>query len=553
MLRAQNTVWTTSLDTLSVFSSPRAANLNGDATLDLVIGGGIEDSLTPYGVFALDGLSGDLLWQLPTRDQVFGSALFKDLNGDGLDDVFICGRDAQFYALDGSNGSIIWEFWPDSTGSARAAGWFNFYTPAWVPDQNGDGFPDLVNSNGGDPTKTGNDTLRPPGYLLLMSGRDGSILAMDTVPDRRETYLSPLVLDPLNNGNLYILYGSGGETIGGHLYMVPLSELAAGDISQSETLLSDPEKGFIAVPSLADLNNDQIYDLIVPRMSGKLTALDGQQHQILWEVSKNQTENYVSPVIGQFTGDPSPDVYSLFAEGRWPFYGRFFEVMIDGQSGQVVWMDSSSTYQLASPNALDWDGDNFDEILLIDNFDDGFQTIEYRNRFLIRDFNQASESQWLSTRPGLNVFNTPLITDLDENGKLDLVFTWSPVTDAWYQSERVKLQRISLSQDAESIAWGGYFGTYQDGSYRENLPISLVEAHSALNIQAYPNPSREYVTFSGIPPGSFQEISIKDLSGKILQTFTENRISLGALPAGLYLWTLVYKGGQASGRINKVR
>ena len=42
--------------------------------------------------------------------ELFGSAIFQDLTSDGIDDVIISGRSGQLLAINGFNGSLIWDY-----------------------------------------------------------------------------------------------------------------------------------------------------------------------------------------------------------------------------------------------------------------------------------------------------------------------------------------------------------------------------------------------------------------------------------------------------------
>ena len=59
---------------------------------------------------------------------MFGSAIFLDVNDDGIDDVFTGGRSAELSAIDGKSGNEIWRF--NEVNSLDAMGiekLFNFY------------------------------------------------------------------------------------------------------------------------------------------------------------------------------------------------------------------------------------------------------------------------------------------------------------------------------------------------------------------------------------------------------------------------------------------
>ena len=86
-------VWQNDLPAIGSQSSPRTADLNGDGVLDIVMGAGANESQeTSQGIVAFDGQTGNILWEQAAADQVYGSATFYDVTGDGISDVFIGGE-----------------------------------------------------------------------------------------------------------------------------------------------------------------------------------------------------------------------------------------------------------------------------------------------------------------------------------------------------------------------------------------------------------------------------------------------------------------------------
>jgi len=243
--------WTTTIEGHGSFSSPRTTDLNGDGVEDIVIGVGKNPFVAlDTAVMALDGKSGSILWVAPARDQVFGSPAFLDITGDGVEDVFINGRSGVLKALNGKDGSLLWEFLPGLKAmDARGEGWFNFYNPQFVEDVDNDGIKDIVISNGGDVLVPAYDPNRPNGKLAVISGLTGKLLAEAKVPDGKETYMSVVTFPSEDLKNPYVIFGTGGETISGGLYITTLNDVLKGDLSKSTRIADGRKKGFIAPPN----------------------------------------------------------------------------------------------------------------------------------------------------------------------------------------------------------------------------------------------------------------------------------------------------------------
>ncbi|MEL7534864.1 MAG: hypothetical protein AAFN10_26410 [Bacteroidota bacterium] len=482
--------WQKHIETVSSFSSPRTIDLNGDSIQDIVIGAGIEEMPSPQGIYAFDGVDGQIIWQRYARDQIYGSPLFHDLNQDGTPDVIISGRSAQLMALDGTNGFLLWEFWSDTQGSPLQSDWFNFYLPQWIGDQDGDSIPELIITNGGDPRLIPSDKDRPAGYLMAISGANGQILQVDSMPDGQETYSSPLLVDYQQTGDPYILFGSGGETVGGSLWEVQLSDFLQNGLSNAQALVSNPEKGFVAVSSLADLNHDGVPDIIVPQLRENIIAIDGNSKQEIWRHTEPFHDFYVSPSIGQFIGDESPDIFTTASLGNWPFYQSSIRLLIDGSSGQVVWTEQGFPFQLCSGLALDWDNDGFDELIFPLNEDTASNGQYYQHQLYLYDFNDQLSYPLDSIRPGVMMFSMPIISDLEKDQNWELIFTTHDNTDNWYQPAGFSIYSVDLGRFAERLAWGGYQGSLANGFYPQDLVLGLASSQIA-GLAVYPNPVQE--------------------------------------------------------------
>ena len=469
IIHSQNS-WSTLIDSVSTLSSPRAADLNSDGTKDIVLGAGTDSTFSNYGVVALDGVTGQLLWNLPTPDEIFTSAVFNDINNDTIPDVFIGGRNAQLYAIDGSNGNIIWEFFPQNTGLNPAdSGLYNFYSSQICDDYDGDNVNDILVSNGGDHKAAPFDP-RPPGHLMLVSGANGNLIAMAVSPDSAEIYSSPVILDRNGGMSPSIIFGTGGEQHGGGMFVTNFSDLLNGDISNSILLTSHPNKGFIAPASIADVSDDSFLDIIVQSFSGELTAFDGLTYQPVWSKNFPGCESSAAPTIGNFTGgDLVPDVFTVVYRGTSPTYFDYYQVMVDGLTGEISWIDSIGSMHFSSSSAFDANGDGRDEVLFSVNYISSY----FSHQLKMVDFQNDTVIDITSLNAGVNLGCSPLIEDLDEDGLIEFIYTYkydSLNPSAWNGFYFNRLN-TNFNTPFRDIAWGAYMGTSFSGNYTRNLSL----------------------------------------------------------------------------------
>ena len=337
-LTAQDIVWINNIETIRSYSSPRATDLNNDGIKDIVIGGGVDGLPTPHGVNAIDGLTGNDIWTVSTRNEMFTSPQFFDVNGDGIDDVLIGGRDAELRLINGINGEVIWEFWTSEL-NPNDEGWYNFYTSQIIDDLNGDGVNEILTANGGDHSLDDSEINRPPGHIMIINGADGSAFKTAVVPDSNETYLSPIICDLNSDGNKSIIFGTGGETIQGNIWIANLSDLIDEDLSNAVPLISNSELGYLSPPSIGDLNSDEVQDIVVQGFDGKVTAINGFDLSIIWqyEIAYSNTESQASPILGKFSNNNyNLDVFATIFKGASSDYSDYYQVLIDGETGNEL-------------------------------------------------------------------------------------------------------------------------------------------------------------------------------------------------------------------------
>lgn len=457
---AQSTRWKIKVESANIFSSPRFTDLNNDGTKDVVVGAGVESTATENGILAINGLDGSILWKIPTRTQIYTSALFQDITGDSIDDVFIGGRAGLFYAINGATGEIIWQFWKGTDKEAREQSILNFFSTQLIEDQNKDGFSDLLITNGGDYLAGPKQKNRAVANLMILSGKDGAVISSARMPEERESYYAPHSYT--KKKKIMVVFGTGGETINGGLWEVCLKKLRKNNISKSDLIVGDSVKGFILNSVMTDLNGDSNIDFINARMNATISAIDGKKHTILWEHSFAGYECYVTPSLGQFVGDDTPDVFTIIAKGSFPRYSSFKLLVIDGSTGEIAWEEVSGFNQFSPAISVDMNNDGIDEIIYIENTLVDMETFATTNQLKVIDLKNNKTSVLGSVRDGLSMASSPGIVDLESDGTHEIIVATSSI-ESEDGGQFSMIECIDLDKKCENITWPGYLGPLENG------------------------------------------------------------------------------------------
>lgn len=468
--------WTKNLPVIGSQSSPKATDLNSDGVLDIIMGAGKNEyQESSQGVIALDGKTGDAIWSYATIDQIYGSATLLDVNDDGVKDVFIGGRSNQFYAINGKTGEGIWqwEYKYENHPKLKNAK-YNFHNAVIIPDQNNDNTQDLLVVTGGNSKAAPNTTEnRYAGILMILNSKNGSVIAADTMPDGGESYMPPLYFKQ-SDGTEQIVFGTGGETINGSLYLTTLKDLKSNDISGAKVISSDTSgHGYIAPSVAVDLNGDNFYDIVSISHGSKITAIDGKSLTSLWSQTIPETESSNGFAVGNFNGDKTPDLFTFVSKGVWPQSTGSLQIMLDGKTGEVAYTNTLGCTGFSSPVIYDLNDDGADEaIISINEYDCnlGFtspEEIEVKTKLLALDFRNNKVQQIEELALFKNIFSTPWIGDLDNDGYLDIIHCqyFSPNANLLaFLGMQVKRISTSIKMDAP-VKWGAYMGTEGNGVF----------------------------------------------------------------------------------------
>ncbi len=335
--------------------SPVLGDIDGDGKLEIV-----APSIDGK-IYALNGENGSLVWNKTINTG--SSPALGDINDDGKLEVIIGSWDYNIYALNGENGSTLWNYTTIyELGSSPSLG-----------DINGDNKLDIIISG-----------VAP--YLYAINGENGSLLWSKELDDYVQS--SPVLGDIDNDERLEIILGSnenkrvyafnGASPFWSYLTGGWVrSSAALGDIDgdgKLEVIVGSDDHNIYALngedgtliwshafldgvassPSLGDIDGDGKLEVIAGSDDHNIYALNGENGTILWNFT---TEGIVkcSPALGDIDGDNKLEV--IFGSYDHKIYA------LNGEDGTLIW---SYTTGGSVPNSValgDIDGDNKIEVI----------------------------------------------------------------------------------------------------------------------------------------------------------------------------------------------
>jgi hypothetical protein len=408
-------------------------------------------------------------------DQVFGSATFCDVTGDQVKDIFIGGRSPQLKAIDGKSGALLWDYDHkkyDNDPIMRYAR-YNFNNSVLVPDQNHDGVDDLLTINGGNPLAAPYSTVdRYPAVLMLLDSKTGSVIAADTMPDSKESYMTPLCFSQPGNKELFIFLEREEKPLMETFISPHFHNCFQRNYPEGKIIASEKGHGFIAPATLADISKDGYLDIIAISHGSKVVAIDGKDYHLLWTKNFPGTECSNSFAAGYFTDDDVPDFFTFISKGQWPNSAGSVQIMLNGKDGSVAYTDSIGCTGYSTPVVYDLTGDGRDEaIISVNNFDCslGFASKSPRameNKLIAIDFAKKSVDTIDQAKGFKNIFSTPWIGDLDNDGYLDIIYC-----QYYHYADLVaflgmRIKRIDTSVRLKKpVLWGSFLGSKGDGVF----------------------------------------------------------------------------------------
>jgi hypothetical protein len=181
------------------------------------------DQSTPClgGVLALDGRSGETIWTHWTAHAIFSVDCGLDLNGDNVKDCIISGRGGILHAINGVDGSSIWELPYKDLSMLSQQRYYDVYDARYIADIDDDGIGDVVASH----------TWLSDGSqseVILVSGKNGKRINSMDFPGKEQLFVAPQIIVHPDGETYFILVASNQNKAGG-LYIIPHSKLLKGE------------------------------------------------------------------------------------------------------------------------------------------------------------------------------------------------------------------------------------------------------------------------------------------------------------------------------------
>jgi hypothetical protein len=394
-------------------------------------------------VQALDAVTGAVLWDGARGEYPYGAPACVQVNGAGAEDVLVTGRGGDVLALDGQDGTEIYRLSERNPDVLEPAA-----SPGFASSVALDRTRSLAAT-----TLAGDRFASQPSRLVLFHPA-GDVVAVLDAPDGAESYASPAFSEDAD-GNPHIAYATGGETVGGHAYIVRFDAPATLSVV-AEVASACDTGGFVASPHFADIDGDGVRELVVADYCGAVQSVrrDGD---VLWTAPVG---GYVSanPVSADLDGDGTLDVVvaSTTYNPSVPLDEIPSSVVtgLRGRDGALLFSRELPQAILASPVTADVNDDGAEDVFVLARDFVVGDVYTYQGGLFVLSGRDGST---LARLPEVQTFGTPVGGDVDRDGALDLFFE-DQLTSATALASLLRLTLPDVPWDA-SRAWMGFRGS----------------------------------------------------------------------------------------------
>jgi outer membrane protein assembly factor BamB len=407
-------------------------------------------------------------------------SISEDLNNDGFQDVVIGtgGGNEHVYTLDGTNGSIIWQFGTDHPDSFGLGDITSVNTDE---DFNGDGVKDVL-ATGSAADESGLTGRRS---IYCFNGPDGSSIWQYFIGSHIRDIA---VLGDVNiNGHTDVVIGTGNGALNSYSVVAVESSGPTGPTLIWSFPIGSGPGGCKNVIRFNVPN--ETADVIAGEYFGSVYRLDGEFGTQVWQFSLGSTTITYLSIIEDVDGDGLDDVLVCSYDNS--FY------CVSGANGNQIWSRFFGDFTWSSQAIPDLNGDQQQDVVVACRNDvlyvldgtDGTSLLEYpMNSGMLQGARLAN-----------------ILPDLDNNNSYEI---------------------LGASEDGKIVALSG--GTGAVTGIKQDLSLNIPKEYR-LN-QNYPNPFNPSTTISfDLPEAARVEIKIYDILGRLIRSFEFN-----SLPAGIH-------------------
>jgi hypothetical protein len=432
------------------FGSPTLADLNGDGTLEIIVGG------NDGNVYAIRH-DGAVLWTYNLSGPINASANAQpgfvqsskaipirdapavgDVTGDGVPEIAVGAGDVAELQTHGgvvllSAAGKLLPGWPKITRDMIGTGAVNeipdgyadgvVASPA-IGDIDGDGVKEVVygafdqyvyarHANGSLLAGWPQFVLDTVWSSSALADLDGNGVADVVIGVDAHTYNGP-PRSSQQGGDLYAFNGSGAILWRAHQDEIFQSSPAVGDIDGD----GQPE----VVAGTGTFYSNPPFSLPV----GRYVSAWNNDGSLLWRTALPQRVTG-SPAIGDVNGDGKLDVVVGALDGK--------VYAFNGSTGAILWSNLArdifnnaglgGNVQVFSPVLADYDGDGLDDVFIAIGWD--VAVMKGTNGALLTGTSPGDTKP--SYYGSYSLLGTPAVGDLDKDGKLDLVSASGTTTE----------------------------------------------------------------------------------------------------------------------------
>lgn len=427
-------------------------------------------------------------------------AISEDLNNDGFQDVVIGtgGGNEHVYALDGTNGNIIWQFGtnhPDSFGLGDM-------TSVYVnEDLNGDNVNDVIATGSGS-----NYGLEGRRTVYGFDGTNGNFLFQQFLGCFIR--MAQTIGDINNNGSIDIVAGTGDGINNSYSIVVfdPQTHLQIW----SFPIGSSSGGGKEVVRYEID---NETPDIIAGSYFGKVYRIDGETGSQIWMFNIGSAGIYHVSIIKDVDSDGLDDI--LVSCHGTTFY------CVSGANGQILWNVPFGNSTWSAQAIPDITGDSINDVVAASKTDNIYVLDGTDGTILL---SYAMNSGMLQ---GATLAN--ILPDMDNNGSYEI---------------------LGASDDGKIVALSGGINVshIRGESDAKNIPN-----HYEL-FQNFPNPFNPETTIKfRLPESELITLNVYNMLGQKITTIIDNKylnageynvlFDASSFTSGIYIYRLYSKSG----------